>query len=207
MEADARSTSRSAVSRRFVRATETALAELLARDLSNLKVAAMMVDGLHIAEHLMVVALAITTDGRKVPVGLYEGDTENTTVVTALLADLVDRGLDTTGGVLFVLDGATALTKAVRKVFGSAAPSFNGAPCTSAGTWPTTYPSGSGSSSTASWSARSPTPTPTWGCGPPGSWRPPCNAPTRRPRPASGKDWRRCSPSAGSACPRAWNAR
>jgi Transposase, Mutator family. len=78
VEADARSTSRSAVSRRFVRATETALAELLARDLSNLKVAAMMVDGLHIAEHLMVVALAITTDGRKVPVGLYEGDTENT---------------------------------------------------------------------------------------------------------------------------------
>ena len=121
VEADARSTSRSAVSRRFVKATTTALAELLARDLSNLKVAAMMVDGLHIAEHLMVVALAITTDGRKVPVGLYEGDTENTTVVTALLADLVDRGLDTTGGVLFVLDGATALTKAVRKVFGSAA--------------------------------------------------------------------------------------
>lgn len=121
VEADARSTSRSAVSRRFVKATTTALAELLARDLSDLKVAAMMVDGLHIAEHLMVVALAITTDGRKVPVGLYEGDTENTTVVTGLLADLVDRGLDTTGGVLFVLDGATALTKAVRKVFGSAA--------------------------------------------------------------------------------------
>lgn len=121
VEAAARSTSRSAVSRRFVKAPETALAELLARDLSELQVAAMMVDGLHIAEHLMVVALAITTDGRKVPVGLYEGDTENTTVVTALLADLVDRGLDTTGGVLFVLDGAKALTKAVRKVFGKQA--------------------------------------------------------------------------------------
>jgi putative transposase len=121
VEAAARSTSRSAVSRRFVRATETALAELLARDLSELTVAAMMVDGLHIADHLMVVALAITADGRKVPVGLYEGDTENTTVVTALLADLVGRGLDTTGGVLFVLDGAKALTKAVRKVFGEQA--------------------------------------------------------------------------------------
>jgi transposase-like protein len=121
IEAQARSTSRSAVSRRFVKATETALAELLARDLSELPVAAMMVDGLHIADHLMVVALAITTDGTKVPVGLYEGDTENTTVVTALLADLVERGLDTTGGVLFVLDGAKALTTAVRKVFGSAA--------------------------------------------------------------------------------------
>jgi hypothetical protein len=40
------------------------------------------IDGLHLGEHLMVVALAITTDGRKVPVGLYDGDTENTTVVT-----------------------------------------------------------------------------------------------------------------------------
>jgi putative transposase len=121
VEAAARSTSRSAVSRRFVKATETALAELLARDLSDLPVAAMMVDGLHIAEHLMVVALAITTDGTKVPVGLYEGDTENTAVVTGCLADLVDRGLDTSGGVLFVLDGAKALTKAVHKVFGQQA--------------------------------------------------------------------------------------
>ena len=121
IEAGARSTSRSAVSRRFVKATETALGELLARDLSDLAVVALMVDGVHLAEHLMVVALAITTDGTKVPVGLYEGDTENTTVVTALLADLVDRGLDTTGGVLFVLDGAKALAAAVHKVFGSAA--------------------------------------------------------------------------------------
>ena len=108
-------------SRRFVKATETALAELLSRDLSNLPVAALMVDGLHIAEHLMVVALAITTDGTKVPVGLYEGDTENTTVVTGLLADLVDRGLDASGGILIVIDGAKALTKAVRKVFGTSA--------------------------------------------------------------------------------------
>jgi hypothetical protein len=84
-------------------------------------VAALMVDGVHLGEHLMVVALAITTDGTKVPIGLYDGDTENTTVVTALLADLVDRGLDTTGGVLFVLDGAKALATAVRRVFGSAA--------------------------------------------------------------------------------------
>lgn len=121
MEAQARSTSRSAVSRRFVKATETALAELLSRDLSGLSVAALMVDGLHIGEHLMVVALAITADGTKVPVGLYEGDTENTTVVTGLLADLVDRGLDTSGGILFVVDGAKALPKAVRKVFGTSA--------------------------------------------------------------------------------------
>ncbi len=121
VEHDATATSRSAVSRRFVKATETALAELLARGLSDLKVTAMMIDGMHIAEHLMVVALAITADGAKVPVGLYEGDTENTTVVTELLADLVDRGLEATGGLLFVLDGAKALAKGVRNVFGDQA--------------------------------------------------------------------------------------
>ena len=121
VEADAASTSRSAVSRRFVKATETALGELLCRDLSELAVAAMMIDGMHVGEHLMVVALAITADGRKVPVGLYEGDTENHRVVTDMLADLVDRGLRAAGGMLFVLDGAKALSKGVRKVFGAAA--------------------------------------------------------------------------------------
>jgi len=109
------------VSRRFVRATETALGELLARDLRDLPVAAMMIDGLHVGEHLMVVALAITAAGAKVPVGLYQGDTENTTVVTGLLSDLVERGLDAAGGLLFVLDGAKALAKGVRRVFGDRA--------------------------------------------------------------------------------------
>lgn len=118
VEAEARATSRSVVSRRFVKATETALTELLTRDLSPLRVAAMMVDGLPLAAHRMVVALAITTAGTKVPVGLYDGDTENTTAVTGLLADLVARGLATSGGILVVLDGGKALATAVRKVFG-----------------------------------------------------------------------------------------
>ena len=85
----ARSGSKSAVSRRFKAATEAKLAELLARDRSELDVAAMMIDGIIFAECCCVVALAITSDGTKVPVGLWEGDTENTTVVRDLLADLV----------------------------------------------------------------------------------------------------------------------
>jgi putative transposase len=68
-----------------------------------------------------LVALVITTDGTKVPVGLYLGDTENKTVVTALLADLVERGLDTTGGILCVIDGAKALAAGIAKVFGGRA--------------------------------------------------------------------------------------
>jgi putative transposase len=117
----ATATSRSAVSRRFIAATKTALAELLNRDLAPLDIRVLMVDGEHLAEHLAVVALAITADGTKVPVGLWEGSTENATVVKALLADLVARGLDATDGLLVVIDGAKALSAAVQAVFGAQA--------------------------------------------------------------------------------------
>ena len=80
-----------------------------------------MLDGEHLAERCVVVALAITADGTKVPVGLWDGSTENKTVVRALLADLVDRGLDFDDGLLVVLDGAKALSAAVREVFGDKA--------------------------------------------------------------------------------------
>lgn len=121
ISAQATATSRSAVSRRFIAATRTALAQLLARDLTDLHIKVLMVDGEHLAEHLVVVALAITADGTKMPVGLWEGSTENATVVKALLADLVARGLDATDGLLVVIDGAKALSSAVKAVFGTAA--------------------------------------------------------------------------------------
>lgn len=119
--ATAKATSRSAVSRRFVRQTQTALAELLTRDLTGLDVTVLMIDGEHFATRCAVVALAITSDGTKVPVGLWEGATENKTVVKALLADLVSRGLDASDGLLVVIDGAKALRAAVAEVFGSCA--------------------------------------------------------------------------------------
>jgi transposase-like protein len=121
VQASASATSRSAVSRRFVAQTKTALAELLARDLTGLDVKVLMVDGEHIAEHCCVVALAITADGTKVPVGLWEGATENKTVVKHLLADLVGRGLDAEDGLLVVIDGAKALSAGVTAVFGAKA--------------------------------------------------------------------------------------
>jgi len=114
-----RATSKSAVSRRFVAATQAAMAELLAADLSGLDTAVLMIDGLNVAGEMIVVALIITADGTKVPVGLRLGDTENAVVVKDLLADLVDRGLRFEHGILAVLDGAKALRKAVAKVFGS----------------------------------------------------------------------------------------
>jgi uncharacterized protein (DUF3084 family) len=100
-----------------VAATEHALAELLARDLTGTDLVALMVDGVLVAGHCCVVALGITADGTKLPLGLAEGATENATVVTALLAGLRDRGLDTTRPVLVVIDGATALRRAVTDVF------------------------------------------------------------------------------------------
>ena len=121
VEATARSTGRSSVSRRFKESTAAAMDELMARDLSGLAVAAMMIDGVMFAEACCVVALAICTDGTKVPVGLWLGDTENKTIVTHLLADLSARGLDASGGLLFVLDGSKALAAGVRKVFGDKA--------------------------------------------------------------------------------------
>ncbi len=117
VEAAAKSTSKSAVSRRFVEATETALAELLAGALSGLDLVALMVDGVHFADHLVVVAMGIGIDGTKHPLALAEGSTENATLVTDLLVGLRDRGLDVTRPLLVVIDGSKALAAAVRAVF------------------------------------------------------------------------------------------
>lgn len=121
VDQEAKSTSRSAISRRFVKQTETALAELMARDLTGEDIKVLMIDGEHLAERCVVVALAITADGTKKPVGLWDGATENKTVVRALLADLIDRGLAFDDGLLVVCDGAKALSAAVRELFGDKA--------------------------------------------------------------------------------------
>lgn len=118
VERQARSTSKSAVSRSFVERTREALGELMGRQLGDLRLAVMMLDGLELKGRMMIVALGITTEGVKIPLGLWEGSTENATVATALLSDLVERGLDPEQGMLFVLDGSKALRKAVRSVFG-----------------------------------------------------------------------------------------
>jgi putative transposase len=121
VDEQAKGTGRSSVSRRWERATEAALAELMARDLSSLDVAALMVDGIEVAGQCCVATLLVTADGTKVPAGVWLGDTENKTVVTALLADIVARGLRFEQGLLVVIDGAKALAAGVAKVFGETA--------------------------------------------------------------------------------------
>ena len=118
VEIRSRSTSKSAVSRTFVERTRESLAQLMSRDLGDMRLAVMMIDGIELKGRTNIVALGITTQGVKIPLGLWEGSTENATVATALLSNLVERGLDPEQGMLFVLDGGKALRKAVRAVFG-----------------------------------------------------------------------------------------
>jgi transposase-like protein len=112
-----RGTSKSAVSRRFVAATRKQLDEMMSRDLSKLSLCALMLDGIHVAEHLVLVALGIDETGQKHVLGLHEGSTENATVCTTLLSDLVARGMRADRSMLFVIDGGKALRKAIRDVF------------------------------------------------------------------------------------------
>jgi len=116
-----RGTSRSAVSRRFVAGTKKRLGDLMRRDLSKLDLLVVMIDGVHFDDHVVLAALGITSDGTKHVLGLWEGATENATACKGLLADLASRGMRTDQTVLVVLDGAKALRKAAKDVFGERA--------------------------------------------------------------------------------------
>jgi transposase-like protein len=118
VEASARSTSKSAVSRDFVAKTTEQLIGLMSRRLDDIRLAALMLDGIELKGRCCVVALGIATDGVKIPLGLWGGSTENATVAKELLSNLVARGLDLHLCVLCVIDGAKALRKAIDEVLG-----------------------------------------------------------------------------------------
>jgi transposase-like protein len=116
-------TSKSAVSRRFVALSSAKLKTWLASDLSSLDLLAIQIDGLHVQEDLILVAaVGIDAMGEKHPLGLVEGATENAATVQALLDNLVERGLDPAVVRLFIIDGAKALSKAIRRTFGRNTP-------------------------------------------------------------------------------------
>jgi putative transposase len=121
VERTSSSTSKATVSELFIERTRTALGELMGRRLDDVRLAVMMLDGLEIADRTHVVALGISTEGHKIPLGLWEGSTENATLARTLLADLVDRGLDPEQAILFVIDGGKALRRAIKDVFGVSA--------------------------------------------------------------------------------------
>ena len=116
-----RGTSKSSVSRRFVAKTTAQLRAWQSAPLDGLDLVALLLDGVHLGEHCLVVALGIAADGQKHALGLWEGATENTAVCQNLLANLQSRGLRTDRSLLVILDGAQALHTATRAVFGEAA--------------------------------------------------------------------------------------
>ena len=118
---EVRGTSKSAVSRRFVAKTAAQLDAWRSTALDALDLVALLIDGVHIGEHCIVVALGIDNTGAKHALGLWDGSTENAAVCQSLLADLQSRGLRTDRSLLVILDGSKAVHKAVTQTFGSAA--------------------------------------------------------------------------------------
>jgi len=145
-----RGTGRSAVSRRFVAGTAAKLAQLRSRDLSTLRLLALFIDGIQIAGRTIVVALGVDATGAKHVLGLWEGTTENAAVCTALLSDLIARGLATDRALLFVTDGGKAIAKAIRDTYGQLALHHRCRFHISAATSSTTCPRASGRWSAAS---------------------------------------------------------
>ena len=113
-----RGISRSAVSRRFIVGTQAKLAQLRSRDLSQLRLLALFIDGIAIGGHTIVVALGVDATGGKHTLGLWEGTTESAAACQALLSNLIERGLPDDRALLFVIDGG----KAIRDTYGALAP-------------------------------------------------------------------------------------
>ena len=120
-EIESRGTSKSAVSRRFVAKTRAQLETWQAASLDGLDLVALLLDGVHVGEHCLIVALGVAADGEKHALGIWEGSTENAAVCQSLLSNLQSRGLRTDRSLLVLLDGSKALRKAVRETFGDAA--------------------------------------------------------------------------------------
>jgi transposase-like protein len=112
-----RSTSRSSVSRRIVEGTRRRMADILGRSLADFDLLVLMMDGVHVGEHVILVTLGINRGGEKRILGIREGSTENAAVATALLNDLRERGL-VLDRCLTVIDGGKGLRKAITDVMG-----------------------------------------------------------------------------------------
>ncbi len=112
---ETRGASKSNASRALIDATTEKLAQFIARKLDEVDLVAMFIDGIEFAGHLVLIALGVTIDGTKTPLGIWAGSTENTTVVTELLSTLVARGLRVEQSMLFVIDGAKRSAAAARR--------------------------------------------------------------------------------------------
>jgi len=111
--------SRSAVSRAAIEASEAEVEALLSRRFDDLKLLVIYVDGLVFGDYTMIGVVGVDAEGHKHVLGIREGATENSTVITELLEDIVSRGVDPKRKMLFVIDGSKALRAAINAVFGT----------------------------------------------------------------------------------------
>lgn len=113
--------SKSAVSRRFKELSQQQLDAWLNRRLDTLDLPVIMIDGIHFADRVVLIALGVDARAGKHVLGIREGSSEAARVVAALLSDLIDRGLDAPRPRLWVIDGGKALRRAITQTFGCAA--------------------------------------------------------------------------------------
>jgi len=114
--ADSFGLSSSTVSRNFIERSRKALEEFEQRKLDQ-DFVAIFIDGKELAKQQMVIALGVTSNGHKIPIGVVQTTTENSKSISELFRDLIDRGLKYDDGLLFVIDGAKGLRKAIQDVF------------------------------------------------------------------------------------------
>lgn len=112
---------KTAICRRFIRASGKRLREFLERDLSCHDIVAVFMDGKTFAENEIVIALGITIDGDKILLGFVETNTENHRVCRDFIHSLRDRGLRMESEILFVIDGGKGLYKGIKEVMGDKA--------------------------------------------------------------------------------------
>jgi transposase-like protein len=116
-----RGASKSSTSRQLIKRTRSSMEAQLGRRLDDVRLIGLYLDGIVVARQSVVVALGLAEDGSKIPLGLWHGSTENAAVCTALLQDLLKRGLAIEGRVLCVIDGGSGLRKALTDVLGDLA--------------------------------------------------------------------------------------
>jgi putative transposase len=116
-----RGTSKSAASRHLVERMGSKMREYFSRRLEDVSLLVLMLDGIEVARQTVVVALGISEDGTKQPLGLWQGSTENAAICTSLLQELIGRGLKLDGKVLCVIDGGKGIRKAIDDVLGNLA--------------------------------------------------------------------------------------
>jgi putative transposase len=108
--------SKGTVSKAWVRASQLKLDEMMSRDLKALDIVAVFIDGKRFRSHGVVVALGVSTNGKKYVLGIYEADTENETACLGLLGEMEKRGLKPVG-ILYIVDGGSGLNKALESKY------------------------------------------------------------------------------------------